>query len=778
MAKRASTWTEGFSATSAGRFGAWAEQNYEHKINGLLGCSAGVNELYAGTHREYRLGRYEPGEPFYAETEADWVCVRHTMKTPAGKTLATVYQSLLSPGVLFEVKGREFTWFNDRTCQILQLHVPGAKGVRNHLSSYTLEEPMSEPWLLGVAEAHGRGQLFPLLFVFQHRPVQMYNCNSDLHRFKFAGPTGRVVVMPLLGPARITRKAGGELFQGSDELFERCRWWAKSLLAYPYACQEHFRVDHKRGRVDIRNRFRYRGGANDFGWEPRHLAPASPVIAAAGERGFDVDFEPKLIDTGLKTFLGPYCAAEGKSLRYSLPKSPELDRTICPVRIENDRKAAGVTKKLAAYLEEPDLTFGGDDTYEPTNIQDVLHDMRVLAWASWSVDDQSRRKFARRMLGCLRAFDKSNYRRWTEGRTGEHFLAEKLIWHAARGDVTYDYEWYNGMQLAGLWAGMHWLGREEVAGVARTHWLLVKDIAHYFAMTNDWATATFWTDFPGEFMHFDGWHFGWQGLIGLYRVAREIGRDDQADWAAYAASKSVVPRWASWLMNDYVAEATEAGLSAAGRGGPHDRHTSKSLNTRIIGGFVEAERFALSTAWSPGNALGYFVPEQYQLYRTEPRIRRRVEQAELEQMPKADPDWAKRPTVWGYGKGPFPYPSHWHFYQLDDHYFVRSMVLRRPMDELLQIGRSLSGPVMASILLAGAPMVVAPTAAEFGGVVYDAREKMLTIRLSSSQRKLVEVAWPDEPAAVEGATIDAFDRAAGRLLLSAEAGDEAIVVHY
>lgn len=772
-------WTEGLSAWSAGRFGGLVDEKYVHRINGLLGVLAGVNDLYAGEHREVHLGRYEPGVPWLAASEADWVCMRHAMKDRRGRPLATVYQSLLSPGVLFDVNGRDFTWFNDRTCQILRFFLPVGRTVKQFLSSLTITEPLSQPWALGMAAAPGR-RVVPMLFVFQHKPTRIYNCNSDLHRFEFSGRAGRVAVMPLLGPVLPDRDDVGDIFRRPGrELLAACRTWARALLAYPVACREEFRVDYDTRVVHVRNRFEYLDGRNDWGWEPTYLAPASPVLAIAEEKGCPLNFTPRLADTGLKTYLGPFKAAKGRQLQYTLPLSDYLDQAVAPVKIVNSPPADKLTARLKKYLARPNMTFGGDNTYDPKNIQDVLHDMRVLAWATWSLAPADRRKVANRLVGRLTALDKKNYRLWRECVTGRSFVAEKEIWKDSHGDVSYDYEWYNGMQLGGLWAGLYFLDEEAVGQAARKQWPIIEKLLSYFEITNDWATATFWTDVPGEFLHMDGWHFGWQGIVGAYRLAKRLGKQAEADRAAYLAAKSAVPRWVSWLMTDYVQQAMKAGLRNAGRGGPHDSQRPVDWGDQIIGGFREGHAFALSSTHATGNSLGYLVPEMYLMYRREQRIRDRVRRGQEVYLPRWRADWAARPKKFGHKYRTWPYESAWHFYGIDDYIFVRSMVLRQPMEKLLKITPHLSGPAMEAILVAGAPMAVVPTDAGFRGNVWDAKAKALTVTLDCPQPGLeLEIVWPAKPKAVEGATVKSFDAKRGELHLLLPAGQTEVRLQY
>lgn len=742
-------WTEGLSATSIGRFGG-LNNGFVHRINGFLAMAAGVNDLYVEADLSVSLGRFDPLEPFRPRSRGDWTCLRHDLIGEDEKRLGTVWQSLLSPAVLFESTGRDFTWFNDRSCQILAFYYPTKKGIQRVSSNATFEEAISEPWVLGVAHAHKKTRVVPMLFVFQRRPKRVYNLNSDFHQFQFAGKAGYVAVMPLFGPARMDRDQLRPWRGGlPKDVLAQCRTWAKALLAYPVACEEHFEIDEARGVVRIHNRIRYVEGKNDFGVTPEHLVPVSPSIALAAEKGYGISFDGRLVDMGMKTYLGPYRAARGKELTYTIPLVRQLTQAIAPVRLRNEPKARRLTQRLREELPSPTLTFGGDNTYDVNNIQDVLHDMRVLGWATWSLDEPERRAAADAMLKRLSAFNRSNYRTFTDHYSGRHFVGEKEIWQTT-GDVSYDYEWYNGMELAGLWAGMYWLDPDRVARLAERRWDLVEDIARYFELYNDWATSAFWTDLAGEFLWMDGFFFGWQGLCGLHRIARALGKQDVADRTAYLVSKNAVARWVGWSMNDYVQAAMDAGLNLRGAGGPHDQKTP-DLDSQHVGGFLEREGFALSPTYAPGNAIGYMVPEMYLFYRDHPHIVERLAKGQDIYLERDIPDWHRKPAF-GKPGARWQYPSHWHFYESDDQIFVRSLVLRRPMADLAGLMNEISGPVAEAILVAGAPMVVVPTDARFRGSEYDAKAKELTVRLTAPTDGLtLEVVWPEEPKSVQGA---------------------------
>jgi len=783
---KSSGWREGLSATSIGRFGGWGA-DYVHNVNGFLALSAKVNELFMGRDLSICLGRYEPGAPFCATTRADWTTVTHELRSPTGRRIARIRQSLLSPGVLFEPAGRRFTWFNDRSCQIIHFAYPTARGVKVLLSSLDFDEAITEPWVLGLARPTSTRGTIPLLFVFRRRPRKVRNINSDYHEFRFSRAAGGVVVMPLFGAARVDPRRvralaneqnmdvrGGRL---PAAIVRRCRFWAKAMLAYPLACREDYRIDPKSGDVTIRNRFTFAEGDNDFACKPRRLAPAPPIFALAAEKQQGVRFGQKLVDTHLLTYLGPYKVAPGNELTYTLEGFRHAERTIAPVRVRNLPAAGKLTASLKTYIRKPTLTFGGDNTYDPANIQDVLHDWRLLAWATWSLDEADRRAAAKRMLKRLEGFGRANYRQWREPVTGRRFIAEKEIWRTV-GDVTYDYEWYNGMQLAGLWAGMQFLDETgEVRRKIAANWDIVEGLAEYFFLFNDWATGTFWTDMPGEHLWMDGFHFGFQGLCGLYRIAKALGRREYADRAAYLLAKSAAMRRTTWFMTDYVRRAIDEGLDPGQRGWRMSRQIPLDTDKYIVGGFFEREGFVIAPTHSAGNAIGYLVPEQYLLYLDSPSIVERLRKGQRVYLPKDVPDWNKRPRRFGAGR--WAYPEHWHFYLHDDQLFVRSLILRQPLAKLLKASRYLSGPVMEAFLVAAGPMAVVPTDARFAGHEWDARQKVQTLRLETPRAGLaVEIHCRRRPKRIDGASSRRFDSRAGRLHLTLPKGEVTVTVEY
>ena len=101
------------------------------------------------------------------------------------------------------------------------------------------------------------------------------------------------------------------------------------------------------------------------------------------------------------------------------------------------------------------------------------------------------------------------------------------------------------------------------------------------------------------------------------------------------------------------------------------------------------------------------------------------------------------------------------------------------MADLARLSPELSGPVMEALLVAGAPMAIIPTQAAFGGSVWDAKRRLLTLRLNSPQPGLeLHVLWHQRPVFVQGAAMFGYSFKANRLYLRLPKGPTKVRVKY
>lgn len=762
-------WRPGLSETSAGRFGGF--RGFRQPEQGFLCWSASAERILVHDEDDQRgrlIFQFLPESNVAVREQVDWTTQQFTYGSADGHRLGRVIHSLLFPGALFEWHKPTFAWwnFNFTAATVAYPSVGGYRVVGPRECNYptfdaTGPTAFAGPWMLLWMT---RGDLpFPLLFLFENPPRRIETI-ARAQRFYFEGPAGVIAVCPLRGCDRWSGAEYAKLARGLDESTARLiHTWSRLKLAVPIGCEEHYRFDPAAGRLQVRHRFEYVRSKDAFGTPPLTLAPLPPLLAMAEQvqqsQGVDLGFrlEGQPLDPGIPTLFGPYVGVEGNEVRFSLPRSAGIEHTIAPVRVLHDPRCDELTAKLDRELAGPTMTFGGDHTYDPDNIQDICHNLRVLGWATWSLDAPRRRQRFANLARDLRGLEPGQYVLETEPVTGLTYRWQKDIWGG--GAIAVDLEWYNGMQLAGLWAGLFY-GEDEAGWLerVRSQWPLLLDLLRYYEIFHDWATGLTFTALTRKCLWFDGLNFAWQGQAAAARLARLVGDEAAADRAEYLAARSCLGRAVAWFMYDYAAahrcflpeKTAEVGVDTVHATAVRDRLT--------VTGFLERRGVTVGPAYHPGNAIGYLVFEQFLLQRLTPAILEKIRRGQYEFLDKDMADWPYRYCPSPDGRGPTRkhplYPSHMHFYHLDPQLFARALLLREPLDKLLSYSAALSGPVLECFLVARAPMVIFPTSARFRGVTFDAATGELRVQWSAPSGRVLELLVADErrPSSVTGAT--------------------------
>jgi len=573
--------------------------------------------------------------------------------------------------------------------------------------------------------------------------------------------------MPLYGSAAIDREAlaGFRLGRGLERLRARGDFWARLLKGLPDDVDEHFRIDDRSRRVEVRDT-----GRRLDGRRPR-VCPVPPFLAAA-EGVYPVRIRgramPAPAGAELHTHYGPYRLVRGGTLRYDIPLCPYLDKVLSPVRVTGDTRAAALTRRLRRYFDDPRHTFGGDGTYDPDSLLDILHNLRVLTWAAWALPGLQRPAARAAIVRGFRGlFRPDAYRVYREPVTGRRFARDPQIFEWC-GDVTYDLDWYSGMNLAGLFAGVYFGAIDPE--VVRRQWALVRDIEAYFEIFQDWATLVPWSDTRGELLNIDCCRHGAQGMIGFARLAERFGRPHRRDLARCIASRYMVFWAAEHALPDVYADG---GVPLADRG----RQTGGE--TLGFGGLRErdAEPQRITTAARNPYTLSPLNPEHMLFLRDYGPIAK-LQRYESRQLDRAVPGWNTRPArVYFKGKPPAHIERNtgaYHFYMLDPHLFLRMLALDWPARRALRGVRELSGQVIAAALVADAPKVLCPSSVRFAGTEWDARRRVLTIRARAPRptRAAWEVLWPARPRRIDGPAGAGQSFRDGRLSLTAEVAGE------
>ena len=745
-------WIEGLSRTSIGRFGGMADGVVPYD-NGYLTASATDTHVWAQIDYDdaVDLGHFLVPDEHGVSSKASWTGIRYDF-TSGGKPHSVVTRSLLFPGFHHRVRTGAFEYYwriknFGATDLVLPLkgglkHVPGTRGYDR-----ARDGELAKPWVLFYFSTSNMPFDYPMLLVFDRRPenVEVWTHEFIKVHFKSTLSTGSgrrsgdatVVMVHPFGAERLDKAKTAEWSKGMpDDVIQKLDFWAAAALAYPSGCRETFRVNERRGTVTIRNEFRYEESKSEWGVKPLHLAPLPPVLALAREAGYPVRVKGKLIEKLCPTYFGWYEAVRGKAIEYELPLSRFRDHALAPVRIANDPAADELQAKLATCLESGAyMTFGGDDHYAPECSLDSLHDLRIMGWATWSLTPEKRAKVFPLLTRGLKDFSNGDYLAFKTPATGTEWVRHRTIFDY-KGVIDYDMEWYNGMNLAGLWAYDAYGPEGEGLAFAKKHWPFIRKIFNYFPAYTDWAMPVAWTCCRGEGCWLDGINYSYEGLLGYSSLARKLGEKKDAAWADYLAAKMEAHVWTCWQAGEYF----------------HRLFPKGDAEPLVVGGFFE-NRPALygdDTGWSCG-VLSYLVREVFMLLKDLGKAKPLAEA--FSRFEKNFPEWKRDPYRYGKASG---YPGSdfrrtVHHYFLDPRLMVRAIVLDEGAGALKDLGVVATAPVLECCLVGMAPMVLAPREARFLGSEWDAAAKTLTVRLSGNGRSTLMLAHAAEPREVSNA---------------------------
>jgi len=732
-------WIQGVSWTSIGRFGGMRD-DLVPTGNGYLTASATATRVTLETDGGTEdIGHYQLPDDFCVKTHASWVANRYTFSARDGAPHSVVTRSLLFPGFHHRVRTGTFEYYwRIRNYGATDLLLPLEDGVK-HVSATDgydrrRDGELARPWVLFFFSGSSMPFDYPLLFVFDKRPERIEVWTHEFLKIHFRSKSATVVQLHPFGAERLEKERTARWRKRLPAtVMNKLNFWASAALCYPVACEERFQIDEKRGVVRIRNTFRYETSRSAWNVKPMHLAPLPPILANARHEGYPLKVKGRLLERICPTFLGWYEAVKGKEIEYEMPLSRFRDHTLAPVRVVNAPETDEVSTRLADYLQRGKyMTFGGDEHYDPECSLDALHDLRIMAWSVWSVSPERHERVFRMLARGLKDFGQGDYLEFETPVTGTRWVRHRTIFDD-RGVIDYDAEWYNGMNLAGLWAYAYYASDGRGLRFARKHWPLIRKIFAYYQGYTDWALGTAWTCARGEGCWLDGVNYAYEGQLAFAALARALGREKDAAWGDYLAAKTEAFVWNAWQSGEYFQRF----------------FPQKDAEPLVVAGYYEGRpsRYSDGAGWSCG-ILSYLVREVFLLL--EDLGKRKALGDAMRRFGQNFPEWRRDPCSYREGKG-HPgkdYRRTVHHYMLDPRLMVCSLVLRENLSSLMDVGVTLTAPVLECYLVAQAPKLLVPRRARFLGSVWDTRAKTLTVRLAGEGRVKLGLAHSAKPTSV------------------------------
>ncbi|RPI62535.1 MAG: hypothetical protein EHM48_03930, partial [Planctomycetaceae bacterium] len=593
-------WTQGVSKTSIGRFGSFRDDCVPAE-NGYLTCNAKVADVYLQETGEQivNLGQYALPQDFSVKTRTNWVGKRYDFSTPAGAH-STVHRSLLFPGFHHRVKNGVFE-YNYRirnfapTCLVLPLK-SGMKHVRA-TDGYdrSRDGDLARHWVLVFFADSAMPFDYPMLYVFDKQPEKIEVWTHELWKIHFKSKAATVVQIHPFGAEKLSKELTSTWkAKLPADVEKKLDFWASAAMAYPTECKEYFSIDRKRGVVTIRNVYTYEKFASQWKVAPTVLAPLPPVIANARHFDYPVKVKGKLLEKLCPTFQGYYEAVKGTEIEYELPLSRFRNHTLAPVAIKNNQTACLITNRLAGVLESGQyLTFSGDDHYDPNCSMDSLHDLRIMAWAMWSIAPEKRAKVLGHLTRGLGQFDEKQYLQFTAPFIGTKWVRDKMIFDYL-SVIDYDMEWYNGMNMAGLWNYAYYTDDPQADKLIKDRWPLIRKLNAYTDAYMDWSLSSSWTVARGEATWLDGINYTYEGTLAFAAMARRLGKQDDADWGDYLSAKIEAFVYNCWKSAPYCEQYAPL----------------PDAQTECASGYYECRfpNYGEASAWSCGN-YAYLVRE-------------------------------------------------------------------------------------------------------------------------------------------------------------------------
>jgi len=508
-----------------------------------------------------------------------------------------------------------------------------------------------------------------------------------------------------------------------------CSEWARLIMHYPVGAAEAYSFDEQ-GGLTVKNDYKYVSFKNALG---APVAPIPPFVRMARLSGYPVEINGLIVETRYPTHYGMLDYVTGEELTYKIPACSYVDKTLAPVRVEELKEALPVEKALMAILLEPRWIWPGDHDYLPDDVMDTMHNLRLLAWATWSLSEKSRKRCIRELARPgLEKINENNYIFFKDPVASATYARDSTIF-AQRGKTSYDSDWYNGFQLAGLWAYRYFGDRDAGLELTRSHWPLWTALRNYMEIYHDWATCSSTTDPRGNLTDYDCMRNGWAGLLAFARLARDTGKQDLYFQTKYLASKTMVALYVQWTLQEYFYDLAASFAPDSGKGLLRYKRDEITGIDRIDA--YSSHSFTLPDNQAPYN-LSACIPE-HSLFLSDYGLLDRVRKLTYDLMPRHFPDWSKFDPAGIKGSGDWTSANAAagrYFYFLDPHLFVRAINFNEPLAQLLSYRPLdwLSGQIIEAMLVGSRPMLIMPTNAEFFGNTWNNRERSLTFTLEGN----------------------------------------------
>ncbi len=602
-----SQWKPGVSTTSFGRFG-W------RATDGLL-CDSVAFESIKTTATDIELGRVPSADRqistlgcdmSFQETSislavtppgvksiqarvkgVNWIGKVLTLSSQEKKDLGLVLTTLqrpatrfdyLTPGVTFKTGG-----IIPEKSTVGYVSAAGWKSMPlNKKEKSLFAGDLKHPWvLLDLADAK-RPQRILVVVQVQKLLKEIIVSSEGLSLTAKEGPLGNFWVFR---PWGILRKDNKTHSQISGELIRKINDLCRLNLSWPVRCEEFYRVDSARQEVQILNSAITEELTDEWGTKPLDATAIPPMVMLAQRYGVPATIQGKVRNWDVPTRYGDFATVEGKELRYTIP-SPPLNRHGLFADIEKKES----TKKINEWVCQQSAIDGVSADWAYVGVAQALAAWPYLNPASHQLLAKEKEVAKTNLLPDH--YWKIFKWRMEPFSSRRYCYSYPCTWYD--NEPTCDMNWGNTLTFYGLdqWAAFGGMWKEIDAA-----WPRIWPLTEYLVKSHDWAWMGDSITEDGLGTAIDCLAADYAGLVGITRLARTLGKNDEADRALYLTAKTALPHTLRFAYLEYVQK--------------YDMWHTDSPGTGIVNGFHEHDCFIHSShekvPWWGACSLGYGI---------------------------------------------------------------------------------------------------------------------------------------------------------------------------
>ncbi len=602
-----SLWKPGVSTTSFGRFG-WRASD------GLL-CDSVAFESIKTTTTEIELGRVPSADRqistlgcdmSFQETSislavappdvkniqarvksVNWIGKVLALSSAEQKDLGTVATTLQRPATRFDYPGPGAAFkiggIVPEKSTIGYMSPTGLKSFPlNQKGKQLLSGGLKYPWMvLDLADAK-RPQRILVVIQVQRQIKEIETTSEGLVLAAQQESLGNFWVFRPWGILRKDNKSPSEI---SEQLVRKINDMCRLNLSWPMQCDEFYRVDSKDQAVQILNSVVSENLTDDWGTKPLETAAVPPMVMLAQRYSVPVTIQGKVRNWDLPTRYGDFATVEGKEVRYAIPIPPFSRHGLFA-----DLGKKELIEMLNRFVYQQGKIDGAGVDWAYLGVAQAL-----AAWPYLNAD-------SKQLLARQKEVVKTNLLpehhwkifKWRmEPYSGRRYCFNyPYAWYAI--GPTNDINWGNTLTFYGLdyWAAFGGMWKEIDAA-----WPRIWPLTEYLVKSHDWAWMADSITEDGLGNAIDCLTADYAGLVGITRLARTLGKNEEADRALYLTAKTALPHTLRFPYLEYVQKC--------------DMWHTDSPGIGTINGFHEHDCFIhpkhLKVSWWGTCSLGYGI---------------------------------------------------------------------------------------------------------------------------------------------------------------------------